>query len=387
MSIDLDLLGGAYLLRALGFMGAGFEGDLEQLAANPQLLSQLQDHFGVAAGDMGHSQSLAWALQNGGIAPSMFMPPPNQANCPCPQHYAMGQMPFGFGMGMTSRMDLKELFGNRRQAKKFERLLKRNPFLRAQVEMMLGGQIIEDKKNDGKIKVRPFMTGGFSGGMDPNTMMALGALAQLQQAAMGAGVMTNANQQQLFQGLMLAALANMYAGPNALGAGGPNNPGGGNRAAGGGGLPRRPGGGSPFVDWADQPHRPGRNGPHQGRFGIGQGGDEVTSVLNDPSLTVEDKVTLMIMLIMKKMDKDIEKQAHYINSLQQQQNGGQGGFPGGGGGQAGGGGGEGSSPSIDVETMKLKRLIDKRSQMFDMLRQIIDKYNQTAKGIIDSMGR
>ena len=37
--------------------------------------------------------------------------------------------------------------------------------------------------------------------------------------------------------------------------------------------------------------------------------------------------------------------------------------------------------------MKLKRLIDKRSQMFDMLRQIIDKYNETAKNIIQSMGR
>jgi hypothetical protein len=45
------------------------------------------------------------------------------------------------------------------------------------------------------------------------------------------------------------------------------------------------------------------------------------------------------------------------------------------------------SPSIDVETMKLKRLVDKRSQMFDMLRQIIDKYNETAKGIIQSIGR
>jgi hypothetical protein len=43
--------------------------------------------------------------------------------------------------------------------------------------------------------------------------------------------------------------------------------------------------------------------------------------------------------------------------------------------------------SIDVELMKLKRMIDKREQQFDMLRQIIDKYNQTAKGIIDSMGR
>ena len=43
--------------------------------------------------------------------------------------------------------------------------------------------------------------------------------------------------------------------------------------------------------------------------------------------------------------------------------------------------------AIDVETMKMKRLIDKRGQMFDMLRQIIDKYNQTAKGIIESIGR
>src|SRR5688572_7321258 len=124
---------------------------------------------------------------------------------------------------------------------------------------------------------------------------------------------------------------------------------------------------------------------------------ETANVLSDPSLTVEDKVTLLIMLIMKKMDRDIERQAQYINSIQQQQSSRQ---PGGGGAGAGafgfgaggpfagpGGDAGNNSPSIDVETMKLKRLIDKRSQMFDMLRQIIDKYNQTAKGIIDSIGR
>ena len=137
---------------------------------------------------------------------------------------------------------------------------------------------------------------------------------------------------------------------------------------------------------------------------------EIDNVLRDPSLSVEDKVTLMIMLIMKKMDADIERQAQYINSIQQQQsnrgdtgvaggttgkggkgkgavgaNVGQGGAV---GGQAGATGGTNDgAPSIDVETMKLKRMVDKRSQMFDMLRQIIDKYNQTAKGIIDSIGR
>src|SRR5262249_40285503 len=108
---------------------------------------------------------------------------------------------------------------------------------------------------------------------------------------------------------------------------------------------------------------------------------EVADVLADPSLTVEDKVTLMIMLIINNMDQDIERQANYINSLQQQQGARKPGETGGTGGTDANGENKKSSSSIDVETMKLKRLIDKRSQMFDMLRQIIDKYNQTAKGI------
>ena len=120
--------------------------------------------------------------------------------------------------------------------------------------------------------------------------------------------------------------------------------------------------------------------------------NEADLLLADPSLTVEDKVTLLLMLIMKKMDRDIENQAQYINSIQQQQSSR--------GGKGNGGqprehgtvrrqlsGSNNQSPSIDVETMKLKRMIDKRSQMFDMLRQIIDKYNETAKNMIQSMGR
>jgi hypothetical protein len=43
--------------------------------------------------------------------------------------------------------------------------------------------------------------------------------------------------------------------------------------------------------------------------------------------------------------------------------------------------------TIEGETLKLQRLIEKRSEMFDMLRQIIDKYNATARNITQSMGR
>jgi TIR domain len=45
--------------------------------------------------------------------------------------------------------------------------------------------------------------------------------------------------------------------------------------------------------------------------------DEVNDILSDSSLTTEDKVTLMIMTIMKKLDQDIERQAQYIDFVQQ----------------------------------------------------------------------
>lgn len=45
------------------------------------------------------------------------------------------------------------------------------------------------------------------------------------------------------------------------------------------------------------------------------------------------------------------------------------------------------SPSIDVEMMKLKRMIDKRSHMFEMIRQILHQQDETAKNVIQSMGR
>jgi hypothetical protein len=88
------------------------------------------------------------------------------------------------------------------------------------------------------------------------------------------------------------------------------------------------------------------------------------AILEDPTLTLEDKLTLTRMMLIQKLDDDIAEQTRRVNALQNSSSTGH---------------------SIDVETMKLKRLIDKRSQTFDMLRQIIDKYNETAKGIIDSM--
>lgn len=53
----------------------------------------------------------------------------------------------------------------------------------------------------------------------------------------------------------------------------------------------------------------------------------------------------------------------------------------GGGANAGAAG----SPSIDVETKKLKRMIQKRSELFDVLGKIMEKYDQSAKNVIQNM--
>ncbi len=111
--------------------------------------------------------------------------------------------------------------------------------------------------------------------------------------------------------------------------------------------------------------------PQPGLGGLGQNygaPNPALSALSDPSLTVEDKVALTLMMVMNQMDKEIEGQTQKIQALQGQ------------GGQAG-------QSSIDVESMKLNRLVTKRQQMFDTLRSIIDKYNETAKNTIQSMGR
>ena len=54
------------------------------------------------------------------------------------------------------------------------------------------------------------------------------------------------------------------------------------------------------------------------------------------------------------------------------------------GGKRGGGGQDGEK-SIDLETKKLERMIQKRSQLFDTLSKIMERYDQSAKNVIQSM--
>jgi hypothetical protein len=89
---------------------------------------------------------------------------------------------------------------------------------------------------------------------------------------------------------------------------------------------------------------------------------QAAAVLADLSLSPEDKAALLQMSLMKRLDHDIEDQVLRAEALR-------------------------NSRLADEEVMKLKRLIDKRSQVFEALSQIIDRYNETAKRAIEKINR
>jgi len=307
---------------------------------------------------------------------------------------------------------MSRLFRRRRRTgAKLERLLRTNPRARAAFESQVGGNVISFERRG--MKVQRFSAPGAGTTQTPAqanlpATTAMGALAQMEQA-----ILSQARRVAAIQGQSAGASnngGNPTYGYALSGLNQANGQASYSSALGGAGtgswnpnaMPGRINNTNPLYEQAHQA--------------------EVTGILEDPSLTIEDKVTLMLMTVSNKMSDDIERQAQYVNSIQQQQSnrgskasplskvGGMshGGLPGMGSpgtgfgmssaGMAGIGTGMGfpapqlggpasSQPSMDVETMKLKRMIDKRSQMFDILRSIIDKYNETAKNIITSIGR
>jgi hypothetical protein len=408
------------LLGVIGLHGQGLGIALDSLTGDQAgVLQNLYDQALSTA--MGRNTSLFEKMmiaQQGGMFPPFLGIPSPMSMYPMMSAlsgsgYAGGIQRIDLSPGSTNIPFFSQMFDpQRRMAAMFERQLQTNPYARAAFEAQIGGRIIGDFRNDGVITVQRFAPGfapvpGMA--FNPLANTAVGYMssmngAVLQQAAgMGWGnapyALGGLYGGNPFPAFLMSGLGGMMPNGPAFGASG--TVGIGSPSAWGFNALQGPLGGQGVGSWNPlaQPGRINNTNPLYERAHQA----EIDSVLRDPSLTVEDKVTLMIMLIMKKMDEDIERQAQYINAIQQQQsNRGQTGETGGTGGKFGKGGspatgglvgGQGggldnqSSPSIDVETMKLKRMIDKRSQMFDMLRQIIDKYNQTAKGIIDSIGR
>lgn len=385
------------------------------------------------------------------IPPFLSMPSPAQMQpvmapvCGC--GYAgrsTGPERFDMANGAPNNWFSRLTNPERRAAAKFERTLKNNPLARAAFEQAIGGRIVDfgrGGKADGVLTIERFPGAGGGHhmpgiGMNPAAMTMgnmfqtmdrsiLGQAGTLGLLGAGGGLLAGAAMGNPFMGLILGGLSGLAGGAmmGALGGGGGGMWGGPPMGLGGWGWPAMGGlgglGGSPLLGQLGMPNNV-LTGQGMGSFNpnamAGQINNtnplyeqahqsQVAGVLNDPSLSVEDKVMLMLMLIMKKMDQDIEHQMQYINALQQQQSNKQqkgkalgaigtiaggvlggpvgAGIGGGLGGKLGGGGN--SSPSVDVETQKLQRMIQKRSQMFEMCSAIMRKYDDTAKNVIQNI--
>ena len=325
----------------------------------------------------------------------------------CGSGYFGGRQRIDLAAGTPNNF-LSRIFNPRRRgAAKFEALLKKNPFARAAFERAVGGRITSFGRNDGKMTIQrsPFARLPSPIGMSPFAAPALGILPGMNQAILGqaarlglgaaAGGMISGNP---FGAMVGAGLSGILG--NSLGMGG---------ALGGAGF----GSWNPLA----QPGSIANSNPMAERAHTAQN----QAILNDPSLTVEDAIMLMLMNIMKKMDQDMKKQMDKISKMNNQQD--KGGKKGGGGGKGnilgkvgkaagtafggklggkvgssvgsklGGGGASGGQNaqqkqnSIDIETKKLERMTSKRSNMFNSLSKIMEAYNSTAKSTIQSMNR
>lgn len=365
--------------------------------------------------------------QMGGVPPFMSMPNP-----------AM-MMPItapisGSGFGGRETIDLAKFAGGnagegwwartfnpeRRQAMATARALENNPMARAAFEAAVGGRVVDIDSRLGKVTIersgQPLAMPGMNFGANPAALQAFGAVNGMQDSLMSrmaqwglggalAGGAAGAMMGNPFLGLALGGLGGLATGALA-----PSGAFGGQYGAlGQAPFPMASPFGPGLLDGAgfgslnplSMPGRIGNTNPAYEAAHTAQ----VSSVMNDPSLSVEDKIMLCLMLICKKMDNDIENQMQYINAIQNQQANRQkkgqalgaigtiaggvlGGPVGAGvggalGGKAGGGGN--SAPSVDIETKKLERMITKRAQMFEMLSNIMKKYDETAKNTIQQI--
>jgi len=87
------------------------------------------------------------------------------------------------------------------------------------------------------------------------------------------------------------------------------------------------------------------------------------TVPQDANLNFGNKAILSLMLVIQKLDADIEDQAAKLT------------------------GERSGAASIDVEMQKLKRMVDKRNQMFAVLNAIMAQHNETTKNIVQNIGR
>jgi hypothetical protein len=102
---------------------------------------------------------------------------------------------------------------------------------------------------------------------------------------------------------------------------------------------------------------------------------ETEAILADRGASIEDKLTALLILVSSSFDRLIDKKIGDIQKLEGALK------------KQGGEDASKTSKSIDVETLALSRLTTKREQFFKLLQGTIEKYNQTAQGVLQKLNQ
>jgi hypothetical protein len=113
----------------------------------------------------------------------------------------------------------------------------------------------------------------------------------------------------------------------------------------------------------------------------------MTSVLMDPSLSVEDKVMILLMLVCNFKDRDIEREMRDMANT--------GGVPGAMGqpgkvpypGRSMGPMMGDNSEGQDIKAARIQRLVQSRQSIFEMLTKVMESYDRTKREVAQAMGR
>ena len=145
------------------------------------------------------------------------------------------------------------------------------------------------------------------------------------------------------------------------------------------GRPERPGSSAPSTPTPSTPPSTGAKPPSGSAPSTGgSASSSVKGIINDPSLSLEEKIEAILMALTERMDGDILKTMDDLAAAQDRQSG-----------IKNGKGDEkalaDAQRDVDRIQMRLQKLIEKRKMMFEMMSTLSMKFNEMAKTALSNM--
>jgi hypothetical protein len=145
------------------------------------------------------------------------------------------------------------------------------------------------------------------------------------------------------------------------------------------GRPERPGSSAPSTPTPSTPPSTGAKPPSgSAPSSGGSASSSVKGIINDPSLSLEEKIEAILMALTERMDGDILKTMDDLAAAQDRQSG-----------IKNGKGDEkalaDAQRDVDRIQMRLQKLIEKRKMMFEMMSTLSMKFNEMAKTALSNM--